>query len=172
MEQSIQTIILCIYKKENKGPEILLVHYEIECSLCSTFEKEFSCFDCNAFSLYRENLIRGLLHQSAAFRFLNYSALVHTSSGNQTPGFVLPSRIARANAAVAFPTDLQHKFYFSHISFKSSSTYFHIRMSTPHYKYHIQFQPCNILQTFKKMGIGVSLIDFGRKNKQIDLRIT
>lgn len=30
-----------------------------------------------------------------------------TSSGNHTPGCVLPSRIAIANAAVAVPTDLK-----------------------------------------------------------------
>lgn len=33
--------------------------------------------------------------------------MIHTSSGNQTPGCVLPSRIATANAAVAVPTDLK-----------------------------------------------------------------
>ena len=32
---------------------------------------------------------------------------IYTSSGNQTPGCVLPSRTASTNAAVAFPTDLQ-----------------------------------------------------------------
>jgi len=31
-----------------------------------------------------------------------------TSSGNQTPGWVLPSRTAKANAAVAKPTDLKN----------------------------------------------------------------
>lgn len=36
---------------------------------------------------------------------------VYTSSGNQTPGCVLPSRTARANAAVEFPTDLKEFQY-------------------------------------------------------------
>lgn len=34
--------------------------------------------------------------------------ITHTSSGNQTPGCVLPSRIASAKAAVAIPTDLKN----------------------------------------------------------------
>lgn len=32
---------------------------------------------------------------------------VHTSSGNHTPGCELPSRTARTNAAVEYPTDLK-----------------------------------------------------------------
>jgi hypothetical protein len=64
------------------------------------------------------------------FRFINYRASLHTSSGNQTPGFVLPSRTARTNAAIAFPTDLENKVYFSHISFRSWSRYFQIHMYT------------------------------------------
>ena len=32
---------------------------------------------------------------------------IHTSSGNQTPGCVLPSSMARANAATEYPTDLK-----------------------------------------------------------------
>lgn len=37
----------------------------------------------------------------------NQLLVVHTSSGNHTPGCVLPSRIARTNADVAVPTDLK-----------------------------------------------------------------
>jgi hypothetical protein len=40
------------------------------------------------------------------FSFVYSTEALLASSGNQTPGCVLPSRTAKANAAVAKPTDL------------------------------------------------------------------
>lgn len=40
-------------------------------------------------------------------RFLNKMGTMNTSSGYQTPGFVLPSRTAITNAAVAVPAALK-----------------------------------------------------------------
>lgn len=83
---------------------ILLVHDKIDCPLGCTFEKNFPCLNCNSFRLHRVHSIRS--------KFLGYKFywdwISLTSSGNQTPGCVLPSRTASANAAVALPTDLEY----------------------------------------------------------------
>lgn len=84
---------------------ILLVHDKIDCPLSCAFKKNFPRFNCNSFRLHRVYSIRS--------KFLGYKWYwdwkTLTSSGNQTPGCVFPSRTASANAAVALPTDLEDK---------------------------------------------------------------
>jgi len=89
-----------------------LVHHEVACPLRCTLKKKLPCFDCYSLWLHYSKLRQFSLGEQSSYvnpPFLSSSiqALL-TSSGNQTPGWVLPSRTAKANAAVAKPTDLKN----------------------------------------------------------------